>query len=67
MGGNAYDYLQQTATHANQQAQATVFGELAEQFSHCVDLIAIVTGKCPTGAPGCANAAAEDLALARAD
>jgi hypothetical protein len=66
MGGTAYDYLQQTATRADEQAQATVFGELAEQFNHCVELIAVVTGKCPTGAPGGANAAIEDLALARA-
>ena len=67
MGGNAYDYLQQTATHADEQAQATVFGELAEQFSHCVDLIAVVTGKCPPGVPDGATVSADlGVALARA-
>jgi hypothetical protein len=43
MGGNAYGYLQQTATRPNQQAQATVFGELADHFALFVDLVATVT------------------------
>jgi len=45
MGGNAYGYLQQTATHPTDQAQAAVFGELAERFERFIDVVAIVTGK----------------------
>ena len=45
MGGNAYGYLQLTATRPNEQAQAAVFGELADRFSHFVDLVAVVTGR----------------------
>ena len=45
MGGNAFDYLEQTATHPNELAQAPVFGELAAGFDRFVDLVAIVTGK----------------------
>ena len=47
MGGNAYGYLQQSAIHPNEMAQATVFGELAERFVHFVDLVAVVTGRQP--------------------
>ena len=45
MGGSAYGYLQQTATRPGEQAQATVFGELADGFDRFVDLVAIVTGR----------------------
>jgi hypothetical protein len=45
MGGSAYGYLQQTATRPDEQAQATVFGELADGFDRFVDLVAIVTGR----------------------
>ncbi|MCG6966781.1 MAG: hypothetical protein LJE59_09735 [Chromatiaceae bacterium] len=47
MGGNAYGYLQQTATRPNEQAQAEVFGELADGFDRFVDLVAVVTGRPP--------------------
>lgn len=49
MGGNAYGYLQQSASRPDQQAQADVFGELAEDFARFVELVAIVTGR-PTRA-----------------
>jgi len=45
MGGNAYGYLQQTAVQPRDQAQAAVFGELADHFDHFVDLVAVVTGR----------------------
>jgi hypothetical protein len=45
MGGNAYGYLQQTATRPADQAQAKVFGELAEGFDQFVELVAVVTGR----------------------
>lgn len=45
MGGNAYGYLHQSATRPADQAQAAIFGELAERFERFVDLIAAVTGK----------------------
>jgi len=45
MGGNAYGYLQQTSTQPGQQAQARVFGELADRFTQFVDLVATVTGR----------------------
>ncbi len=44
MGGNAYDYLGQTARSADEQAQAQIFGELADGFGQFVDLVAVVTG-----------------------
>ena len=44
MGGNAYGYLQHTATRPDEKAQAAVFGELAGQFHHFVGLVAAVTG-----------------------
>lgn len=44
MGGNAYGYLQQTATRPHELAQAAVFGELAGGFGQFVDLVATVTG-----------------------
>ncbi|MEZ5589027.1 MAG: hypothetical protein R3E46_18330 [Sedimenticolaceae bacterium] len=45
MGGNAYGYLQQTATRPQEQAQAAVFGELSDGFAQFVDLVATVTGR----------------------
>lgn len=45
MGGNAYGYLQQTATRPSDQGQAAVFGELAERFERFIDVVAIVTGR----------------------
>jgi len=52
MGGNAYGYLQQAATRPQEQAQAAVFGQLAGQFGHLVDLIAAVTGNTERGPVG---------------
>lgn len=48
MGGNAYDYLGQTAPRADEQA--LVFGELAGGFARFVDLVADVTGSRERGA-----------------
>ncbi len=48
MGGNAYSYLEQTATRPGEQAQAIVFGELADHFGRFVDVVAIVTGRPPS-------------------
>ena len=45
MGGNAYGYLEQTATQPGDQAMAQVFGELAHGFDRFVDLVAVVTGR----------------------
>ncbi len=50
MGGNAYGYLQLTATRPGERAQAAVFGELSDGFDRFVDLIAIVTGSRTTAA-----------------
>lgn len=44
MGGNAYGYLEQTATRPAERAQATVFGELAGRFDRFVDVVAVATG-----------------------
>lgn len=52
MGGTAYGYLQQTAIHPGDRAQAAVFGELADGFDRFVDLVAIVTGRCGTRPDG---------------
>jgi hypothetical protein len=45
MGGNAYGYLYDTATQRDDSAQAAVFGELSENFSGFVGLVAMVTGR----------------------
>lgn len=45
MGGNAYGYLEQTARRPNEQAQAAVFGELADDFGRFVDVVAVVTAR----------------------
>jgi len=45
MGGNAYGHLQLAATRPQEQAQAAVFGQLAGQFGHFVELVAVVTGR----------------------
>ena len=45
MGGNAYGYLHDTAERRAEQAQALVFGELAEGFGGFVELVAVVTGR----------------------
>jgi hypothetical protein len=47
MGGNAYGYLHETAAQRDDSAQALVFGELADNFSGFVRLIAVVTGRAP--------------------
>jgi hypothetical protein len=47
MGGNAYGYLHDTATQRDDRAQALVFGELADNFSGFVGLVAVVTGRAP--------------------
>ena len=43
MGGNAYGCLQQTTTRRADQAQAKVFGELADGFDQFVEVVAVVT------------------------
>jgi hypothetical protein len=45
MGGNAYGYLHDTAERRAEQAQALIFGELAEGFGGFVEVIAVVTGR----------------------
>lgn len=46
MGGNAYEYLHQTADdNARDRAQSEIFGELARNFARFVELLAAATHK----------------------